>query len=90
MADTLDSRRLARVGAGEDRGPAAAARAPQPLRLERGGLIDRAAPLSFTFDGRAMSGYAGDTLASALLANGTGWLLAESVLKTDLVLDRYR
>jgi sarcosine oxidase subunit alpha len=33
-------------------------------------LIDRAAPLSFRFDGRDYSGLAGDTLASALLANG--------------------
>ena len=37
-------------------------------RLSRGGrLIDRAKPLSFTFNGRPMQGYAGDTLASALL-----------------------
>ncbi|MES2259471.1 MAG: sarcosine oxidase subunit alpha family protein [Pseudomonadota bacterium] len=32
--------------------------------------IDRARPLSFTFDGKRMQGFAGDTLASALLANG--------------------
>jgi sarcosine oxidase subunit alpha len=38
-------------------------------RLATGGLIDRSAPFSFTFDGKAMSGFAGDTLASALLAN---------------------
>lgn len=35
-----------------------------------GGLIDRDAVLRFTFDGRAMTGARGDTLASALLANG--------------------
>jgi sarcosine oxidase, subunit alpha len=35
-----------------------------------GGRIDRGKPLRFTFDGRKMSGFAGDTLASALLANG--------------------
>ena len=35
-----------------------------------GGLIDRGRPLRFTFDGRHYRGYAGDTLASALLANG--------------------
>ena len=35
-----------------------------------GGLIDRARPLSFTFDGRSMQGLEGDSLASALLANG--------------------
>jgi methylglutamate dehydrogenase subunit C len=44
--------------------------APQPNRLAQGGLIDRARPLSFRFDGAADQGYAGDTLASALLANG--------------------
>jgi heterotetrameric sarcosine oxidase alpha subunit len=38
-------------------------------RLATGGLIDRALPLSFDFDGRALTGFAGDTLASALLAN---------------------
>ena len=32
--------------------------------------IDRAKPLDFTFDGKPMRGFAGDTLASALLANG--------------------
>jgi len=39
-------------------------------RLDSGGLVDRAAPVGFTFDGRAMRGLAGDTLASALIANG--------------------
>ena len=42
----------------------------QPFRLNDGGRIDRERPVSFTFDGRALSGYAGDTLASALLASG--------------------
>lgn len=37
-------------------------------RLASGGRIDRVKPLSFTFDGRACSGFKGDTLASALLA----------------------
>ena len=32
--------------------------------------VDRSRPLSFTFDGVAYQGFAGDTLASALLANG--------------------
>lgn len=36
-----------------------------------GTQVDRNAPLSFTFDGVALSGLAGDTLASALLASGT-------------------
>ncbi|MCA1493099.1 sarcosine oxidase subunit alpha [Ensifer sp. NBAIM29] len=39
-------------------------------RLSKGGLVDRKAPLSFSFDGKPMQGFAGDTLASALLANG--------------------
>ncbi|MCC6196047.1 MAG: (2Fe-2S)-binding protein, partial [Burkholderiales bacterium] len=42
----------------------------QRFRLAEGGRIDRARPLAFTFDGLRMQGYAGDTLASALLANG--------------------
>jgi len=41
-------------------------------RLAQGGLIDRNAPLTFRFDGRTMPGFAGDTLASALVANGVG------------------
>ena len=43
---------------------------PQPYRRESGGAIDRDRPVTFTFDGRAYRGFAGDTLASALLANG--------------------
>lgn len=43
---------------------------PQSNRLLEGGLIDRDKSLSFTFDGKRMQGYAGDTLASALMANG--------------------
>ncbi len=39
-------------------------------RLSDGGAIDRSCPLSFTFDGKALGGFAGDTVASALLANG--------------------
>ncbi len=39
-------------------------------RLPKRGLVDRNVPLSFTFDGRPMQGLEGDTLASALLANG--------------------
>ena len=40
------------------------------MRLPTGGLIDRSKVLRFTWDGRAMSGFEGDTIASALLANG--------------------
>lgn len=39
-------------------------------RLRAGGLIDRKQPINFRFDGKAMTGFSGDTLASALLANG--------------------
>jgi len=39
-------------------------------RLPAGGRIDRGRELRFTFNGTALSGFAGDTLASALLANG--------------------
>jgi sarcosine oxidase subunit alpha len=42
----------------------------QRFRTPTGGRIDRTRPLRFTFDGRRLAGYAGDTLASALLANG--------------------
>jgi sarcosine oxidase subunit alpha len=42
----------------------------QTYRLAEGGGIDRSAPLTFRFDGRPYAGYRGDTLASALLANG--------------------
>ncbi|MGS4944001.1 sarcosine oxidase subunit alpha family protein [Meridianimarinicoccus sp. RP-17] len=35
-----------------------------------GGLVDRSVTLGFTFDGRSYTGHPGDTLASALLANG--------------------
>jgi sarcosine oxidase, subunit alpha len=39
-------------------------------RLATGGrLIDRNSPLEFSFNGKRLRGYAGDTLASALLAN---------------------
>src|SRR5690554_3591620 len=35
-----------------------------------GGLIDRSHTIEFSFDGKRYTGHAGDTLASALLANG--------------------
>ena len=44
---------------------------PQPFRLPSGGLIERSQTLRFRFDGEATTGFAGDTLASALLAEGT-------------------
>ena len=42
----------------------------QKNRLGAGGRINRAIPLTFTFNGRTYQGFQGDTLASALLANG--------------------
>ena len=39
-------------------------------RLVTGGLIDRGRALDFTFDGKSFRGFEGDTLASALVANG--------------------
>src|SRR3954462_12051668 len=42
----------------------------QTNRLNSGGRIDRSRMVNFTFDSKSYSGFAGDTLASALLANG--------------------
>ena len=56
----------ARGLAGPEAGPA---ETEAGTRL-RGGLIDRGQTMSFRFDGRRYTGFAGDTLASALLANG--------------------
>ena len=42
----------------------------QQFRTSSGGHIDRGRVISFTFDGKSYQGYEGDTLASALLANG--------------------
>jgi sarcosine oxidase subunit alpha len=42
-----------------------------PYRLPSGGSrIDRSRPVRFRWDGRELEGFVGDTLASALLANG--------------------
>ena len=40
------------------------------MRIEGKGAIDRSKPVSFKFDGKTYQGFKGDTLASALLANG--------------------
>ncbi|BCG82904.1 MULTISPECIES: sarcosine oxidase subunit alpha family protein [unclassified Mesorhizobium] len=40
------------------------------FRFEVGGALDRDRPVEFSFNGRRLQGYTGDTLASALLANG--------------------
>ncbi|MCY4051415.1 MAG: 2Fe-2S iron-sulfur cluster-binding protein, partial [Gammaproteobacteria bacterium] len=39
-------------------------------RLEQGGRIDRTKSIGFTWDGKSLTGYQGDTLASALMASG--------------------
>ena len=41
-----------------------------PRRTADGGRIDRSRQVRFTFDGASFTGHPGDTLASALLANG--------------------
>jgi len=41
-----------------------------PFRNPAGGLLDRTRVIGFNFDGRRLEGHPGDTLASALLANG--------------------
>ena len=43
---------------------------PQSHRMAEGGRLDRSRTIGFTFDGKRYEGCAGDTLASALLANG--------------------
>ncbi len=61
------------MGIGQDSAPAFASSSPiaaQPFRLASGGLIDRSRRISFSFDDMPLGGYGGDTLASALLANG--------------------
>jgi heterotetrameric sarcosine oxidase alpha subunit len=41
-----------------------------PHRVNAGGRVDRDRPVAFSLDGRPLSGYRGDTLASALLGCG--------------------
>jgi sarcosine oxidase subunit alpha len=41
-----------------------------PRRLPAGGRIDRSKPISFSFDGETIPAFRGDTLASALIADG--------------------
>jgi sarcosine oxidase subunit alpha len=40
------------------------------LRVQNAGRINRGKPVQFSFNGKSLSGFEGDTLASALLANG--------------------
>lgn len=44
------------------------------LPAPAGAWIDRSKPVEFTFEGRRVSGYSGDTIASALLADGVSML----------------
>ena len=50
---------------------------PSRLTPPFGSFLNRGRPLSFQFEGRAYAGYEGDTIASALAANGV-WLLSSS------------
>ena len=52
----------------------------QPFRLHGLGLIDRSRPLSFTFDARRYSGFAGDTLGLATESQ-EGQRLLEPVMR---------
>ena len=47
------------------------------LAAPRGLLLDRSQPVTFSFEGRDFTGYAGDTIASALAANDA-WLISRS------------
>ncbi|MEO8452177.1 MAG: glycine cleavage T C-terminal barrel domain-containing protein [Gemmatimonadota bacterium] len=53
-------------------------------RLAHGGRIDRSRPIGFRWDDRGLTGFAGDTLASALLAAG------EAIIGRSVILGRPR
>ena len=53
-------------------------------RLLQGGRVDRTQPLTFWFDGTRCTGFAGDTVASALLGAGV------DVIGTSVSLGRPR
>ena len=55
-------------------------------RLESGGLIDRSKAVKFRFDGKAFSGFEGDTLAAALLASEKRFLHAVLSITARVVL----
>ncbi|NUO36749.1 MAG: FAD-binding protein, partial [Dermatophilaceae bacterium] len=44
--------------------------ADQSRRIDAGGSIDRSTPIELVVDGTTLTGFAGDTVASALIANG--------------------
>ncbi len=66
------------TGMGEPPGPGDRSRMAAVAR--RGGRIDRSRPRPFTFDGREYEGFEGDTLASALLANGVDVVCRSPIL----------
>ena len=73
LRDTVSDKFLAVYKAGEPRpalGAGGGQSMTQAFRVAGGATLDRARPISFTFDGVAYGAYEGDTLASALLANG--------------------
>jgi sarcosine oxidase, subunit alpha len=53
-----------------DLAPSEGDRMSGEYRTVAGGRVNRAKPVRFTFDGKSFTGLEGDTLASALLANG--------------------
>mgnify|MGYP006255253925 CR=1 FL=1 len=56
-------------------------------RTKTGGLINRKKVLNFSFNGKNLKGFEGDTLSSALLGNGihlVGCLLYTSDAADDL------
>ncbi|WP_405604961.1 sarcosine oxidase subunit alpha family protein [Streptomyces sp. NBC_01410] len=61
---------MGRGGVGKETPAAAPHGSTQPFRLPTAGRVSRADRLTFTFDGTTYQGFRGDTLASALLANG--------------------
>ena len=40
------------------------------FRLDKGGLIERRQKINFRFNGQQVTGFKGDTIASALMASG--------------------
>ena len=40
------------------------------FRLDKGGLIDRRRKINFRYNGQQITGFKGDTIASALMASG--------------------
>ena len=52
----------------------------QTFRTPSGGRVDRDTSIDFVFDGATYTGYAGDSLASALLANGVRSITSSVIL----------